>query len=696
MARLFSRLENARLYQGMLRANRELEQRVAERTAELAQANAQLTQEVSGRTRVEDALRRQNEYLAALHDTALGLVSRLDLTDLLHDIVVRAGQLLGTPHGFIYLLAPDGSELERRVGVGVFDADRVPRLKPGEGLTGQVWQSDQPIVVNDYDNWSGRSSAGVGLVHALAGIPLHSGGQVVGVLALGSDRESKRIFGDEEVQLLQRFAQLASIALDNARLFVENARLLEAAREQARRQAALFRIADAASAAMDMQAFYRAIHRSVGELMVARNFYIALYDETRHAINFAFYEDEMETDLPDPQAWQTLGESRLGKGLTAYVIRTGQPYHDAPEKFADLVARGEVEMVGALSIDWLGVPLKSGDRILGAMVVQSYTENIRYTDDDLDLLVFVSQHVATALQRARLMEETRQRVAELELVNRIGQVVASQLELEAVIKQVGEQIREAFNAQLVYVALYSHQTNQIHFPYDYDSGQWFPDEPIPLGEGLVSRVIQSRLPLMINRDLAQRLSEWGIRNIGSLAKSYLGVPILVGDEVIGAISVQSTQQEGRFTESDLRLLATIAASVGVTIENARLFEETQKARRAAEDANAAKSAFLANVSHELRTPLTSVMGFAKIIKKRLQDVILPMVTTDEARVRRAAQQVSANIGIIISEGERLTALINDVLDLAKIEAGKVEWLAQPVHIAEVIDQAAAATEALFA
>lgn len=189
------------------------------RTSELTQADTRLGQEIAERARVEETLRRQNEYLAALHETALGLMSRLDLKDLLENLVVRAGQLLGTPHGFIYLAVPGEAELERKVGVGVFNVDRAPRLKPGEGLSGTVWQTGRPIVVDDYDTWPGRSQSGVSLVQAMAGVPLHSGSKVVGVLALASERGSNRAFSADEVELLTRFAQLASIALDNARLY---------------------------------------------------------------------------------------------------------------------------------------------------------------------------------------------------------------------------------------------------------------------------------------------------------------------------------------------------------------------------------------------------------------------------------------------------------------------------------------------
>jgi class 3 adenylate cyclase/HAMP domain-containing protein/putative methionine-R-sulfoxide reductase with GAF domain len=167
------------------------------------------------------ALRHQNEYLGALHDTALGLISRLDLTELLSDLVVRAGQLLDTPHGYIYLVDDGGEMLERRIGVGAYSESVGQRLEVGQGVTGRVWQSGEPLVVNDYAAWEGhldRAKYEVEITAILA-VPLKSGSQVTGVLGMAYDSGSQQSFGKDEVELLDRFAQLASISLDNARLY---------------------------------------------------------------------------------------------------------------------------------------------------------------------------------------------------------------------------------------------------------------------------------------------------------------------------------------------------------------------------------------------------------------------------------------------------------------------------------------------
>jgi PAS domain S-box-containing protein len=167
----------------------------------------------------EEAVQRQNEYLGALHETTLGLISRLDLNDLLKDLIRRAGNLLGTSHGFIYLVDQEENLLRRSVGLGAFSNEQVPIVKKGEGLSGTVWQNEEPFVLEDYHDWEGRNKNTPKQVQAMAGVPLLSRSKVAGVIALAFERGSNRTFGDDEVELMKRFAQLASIALDNARLF---------------------------------------------------------------------------------------------------------------------------------------------------------------------------------------------------------------------------------------------------------------------------------------------------------------------------------------------------------------------------------------------------------------------------------------------------------------------------------------------
>jgi PAS domain S-box-containing protein len=182
--------------------------------------------------RMEEALHRQKEYLAALHETTLGLIDRLDLQDLLQALITRASQLLGTPHGFIYLIDSEQKLLECRVGVGIFSGALGSTLKWGQDLAGKVWQGGQPLIVEDYHDWAERAAnleLADGTIGAVIGVPLQSGTQTTGVLGLACHRGTGQTFSEEEKGLLERFAELASIALDNARLYAEAGEAREAA-----------------------------------------------------------------------------------------------------------------------------------------------------------------------------------------------------------------------------------------------------------------------------------------------------------------------------------------------------------------------------------------------------------------------------------------------------------------------------------
>ena len=189
-------------------------------------------------------------------------------------------------------------------------------------------------------------------------------------------------------------------------------------------------------------------------------------------------------------------------------------------------------------------------------------------------------------------------------------------------------------------SLLDRPTMMLHFPYIYGEDA----DSRPFGDGLTSQIIRPGQPLLINEEMDRTREQLGIERVGRDTASYLGVPITSGGLVIGVISVQSTDQEGRFTEADERLLSTIASAVGVAFHNAKLFEEARQARAAAEEADAAKSSFLSTVSHELRTPLTSVLGFAKIIRRRLEERLFPLIPEDDRKVAQAKTQVIENLG----------------------------------------------------
>ncbi len=195
-----------------------------------------IDRDITERKHAEEVLHRQKEYLTALHETSLALIHRLDLNDLLETILARAAGLLTTSHGAIYVVDPQCSTIELQVAVGVFRHYYGCRLQPGEGVAGTVWQTRQPLIISNYRAWPGKSAQFDAVqFRAVMGGPLISDDAVAGIFVL-ADIDVERKFSQAEVDVLDHFAELASIALDNARLYTdaEQARKVAEAANQAK------------------------------------------------------------------------------------------------------------------------------------------------------------------------------------------------------------------------------------------------------------------------------------------------------------------------------------------------------------------------------------------------------------------------------------------------------------------------------
>src|SRR5262249_47602460 len=345
-------------------------------------------------------------------------------------------------------------------------------------------------------------------------------------------------------------------------------------------QDALYRIAELASAAEDMQDFYRSVHAVVAELMHASNFFIALYDEERELIRWPYYVDEVDDAVPDPNRWDAFGEGEA-RGLTAYVLRTGRPHLLTHDGMQELIDQGEVELVGILTDEntWIGVPLKAEGRTVGVLAVQSYTKDVRYTEQDKDLLAFVGQHIGAALSRARAIEETRQRNAELALINSVQSALAGELEMQAIYDVVGDKIQEIFDAQVVDIGMFDFAAGLARYPYTIERGVRFPDEPTPIMRSPVNReLVETKAAVLIDDVPAaarERGEEFPVAQ-GEPALSMLVAPLISGDEIRGRVTLQNLDRTNAFSENDVRLLTTLAGSLSVALENARLVHETRQ------------------------------------------------------------------------------------------------------------------------
>ncbi len=309
---------------------------------------------------------------------------------------------------------------------------------------------------------------------------------------------------------------------------------------------------------------------------------------------------------------------------------------------------------------------------------------------------------------------------QVELLSDIGREITASLEFDAIFGTLYERVNQLADADVFGVGLYHPDRHELEYRLAIEDGKRYAPYTRDTREAnqLPVWCIEHREPILINdlqaeydRYVAHLDEQTRPLEDGSQSRqprSLIYLPLLSKDRVLGVITIQSFEPHA-YTTHHLNVMRSLASFASVALDNAnayrqlndqeheirRLLEEAEHARAIAEDADAAKSSFLSTVSHELRTPLTSVLGFAKIIKKRLEDRIFPLVPTGDPKVAQTIRQVEENLGVVVSEGERLTKLIDDVLDLAKIEAGKLEWQMEPVSVAEVIDRATAATSSLL-
>jgi signal transduction histidine kinase len=374
----------------------------------------------------------------------------------------------------------------------------------------------------------------------------------------------------------------------------------------------------------------------------------------------------------------------------------------------------------------LGVPLIVGGQLIGVLYVDNPAVGGRFTDADIDLLALFAAQAATAIENARLHEQTAranreleawartleqraaertieleranqsliQRAAQLEISALVARSVTSILDKEALLDGVVTLIRERFG--YYFVGVWLDAADDTLMTLEAGSGEHgramrMRRVTIPInGPGIIPGVYRSGQARLVNR--IDNAPDYHSHPEFRDTRSELGLPLQIATQVFGVLDIQSDLADA-FTHDDLMVLQTLADQIAVALRNARLYDtvhrelverrraeeellranqEISAARQQAEAANRAKSAFLANMSHELRTPLNAIIGYSEMLHELAEDVDQPEFRPDLNKIQTA--------------GKHLLALINDILDLSKIEAGKMELHIEPFDIATLVHE----------
>ena len=378
------------------------------------------------------------------------------------------------------------------------------------------------------------------------------------------DRE--HAFSDADVRLLTTLAGSLSVALENARLFEE-------IRQRNSELALISDVRRGLAERLEMQAMFDVMGDRIQEIFDAQVVDIGVLDADAGRMAFPYTIERGVRFEHDPM--EVMGFRKIA-------LETREPVVINEDIEAASAAIGQpIVLVGEPPKSTVFVPLLVGDRGIGVISLQNLDREHAFSDDDVRLLTTLAGSLTVALENARLFEETRQRSADLALVNDVQRGLAENLGLQAAYDFVGDRIQEIFDAQVVDIGILDRATGLVHFPYSIERGVRYPDEVYDLwaGRGLTRHVIETRETVMINEHWQERIEDYGggqVVGSGEAPKSVLFVPLLVGGEATGRISLQNLDREHAFTEADARLLNTLAASLSVALENVRLFDEAQR------------------------------------------------------------------------------------------------------------------------
>jgi GAF domain-containing protein len=652
--------------------------------AVIAIENARLFDEVQARTRdLSESLRQQTGAADVLK-----IISRstFNLQTVLDTLVESAARLCGADMAQIIRLTEASYHVAARYGFSpeYTEYHRTRTFALGRGsLTGRVLLEGKAVQIPDVladTEYSLSEQQRLGGYRTHLGVPLLREGSPIGVILVS--RRTVRPFTDKHIELVTTFADQAVIA-------IENTRLLNELRESLQQQTATADVLGVISSSPGaLGPVFEAMLGNAVRLCGAKFGNLFLHEGgglrvvASHDLPPAFAEARRRSPLHPPP----------GTGLCE-AIETKQTVHVADLAAAQPYAERHPAVVEAVELGgirtFVAVPMLKDNELIGMIVI--YRQEVRpFTDKQIALVQNFASQAVIAIENARLLSELRQRTEDLSesLQQQTGasevlQVISrSAFDLQPVFEAVAESSLRLCGADRAFIFRFDGELLRMVAAYNAppEFKEWVAKHPIRPGRHSGSaRAALERRTIHIPDVRADPEYTYGAKDAEAI-RTVLGVPILKGDDLLGVMMIYHLQGVRPFTDKQIALVETFADQAAIAIENVRLFQEIQEKSRQLAEASQHKSQFLANMSHELRTPLNAIIGVTEMLREDAESLNQDLEPLDR----------------VLGAGRHLLALINDILDLSKIEAGRMELNLDTFALAALIDEVVKTIEPLAA
>jgi GAF domain-containing protein/CheY-like chemotaxis protein/anti-sigma regulatory factor (Ser/Thr protein kinase) len=618
----------------------------------------------------ELASRNRELKIALDQQTATGEVLKLisrstfDLQPVLQTLVENAARLAGAEGAQIARF--DGEAFRFLAAHGAspefLEFWRENVIKPGHGTaTGRAALERCTVQIVDPladPEWDQHEAQRIGGYRTVLAVPMLKQEDLVGVFFLW--RTEVRAFNERETELVTTFADQAAIAIENARLLGElqsrNADLTEALEQQTATSEILRVISRSPT---DVQPVFDAMAESAARLCDSRDAHV--YRRDGQVLRLVSHHGSIPEATVLPLVPGTANGRAVLEARTWHIVDMQAEVDEFPQ--GSEVAR----RLGHRAV--LLVPLMRDDVAVGTIGVRR-AEARPFTDRQVALLQTFADQAVIAIENVRLFTELQERtgeltrsVQELRALGEVSQALSSTLDLDAVLSTIVSRAKQLTGTDACSVWEYDRRAEEFNFlttdNMDDELIEVARRTPIRRGQGNMGRLAVTREPVQVADILAEGAYRGPLRDVlvRTGNRALMSVPLLLEDQLIGALTVNK-KTPGEFPPAIIDLLRTFASQSALAIQNARLFREIEDKGRQLELADRHKSEFLANMSHELRTPLNAIIGYSEMLQEDAAD--------------QGAEPLIDDLKKINAAGKHLLELINAVLDLSKIEAGKME------------------------